>query len=383
MRPIGSGDRSALVAKLVPQAGVEGELPALRKGRLTSSHIVRWCAAQENWDKIHYDERFAREVARLPGTVINGALKQHLVVQFLANAFGRGAWIWRVDCRFTHPDLVGQELELRGRITDCHADVAHLFVAVELEIWNRDLDRATSSGRAVVVLGRHGAPALNAEDFNAPAYLRLDEELGRVDAAVPRRVRETVGEQIEALYSAVPVEISRLRLFADAVMGLDRVHFDADEASHSPYGEVVATPLFPLHAIKLAPDALPLSAEPRAFGREGVSEVGRNLAALFGLDPSGMLNGGNQVAVRSLARLGDYVGAVSRLVGARVRSSPASGEMLIVETLNRYFVVSDSRELLTERQTLIYRSPGLRDGLPTSRDGTVASPVESKGSHAH
>lgn len=359
---IGSGSQSALVAKLVPQAGVDGELPALRKGRLASSHIVRWCAAQENWDKIHYDEKFAREVARLPGTVINGALKQHLVVQFLAKAFGRTAWIWRVDCRFAHPDLVGQELELQGRITDCHADAAHLFVAVELGIRNRDLDRVTSSGRAVVVLGKQGTPVLNAEGFTAPAHLCLDEGLGQVDAAVPRRVRETVGKEIEALYSAVPVEASRLRLFADAIMGLDRVHFDSDEASRSPYGEVVATPLFPLHGIKLAPDALPLSAEPRAFGREGVSEVGRNLAALFGIDPSGMLNGGNQVAVRSLARLGDYVGAVSRLVSARVRSSPASGDMLIMETLNRYFVISDGRELLTERQTLIYRSPGLRDG---------------------
>ena len=42
------------------------ELPALRKGPWTSAHLVRWCAAQQNWDRIHYDQAYAQQVAGLP-----------------------------------------------------------------------------------------------------------------------------------------------------------------------------------------------------------------------------------------------------------------------------------------------------------------------------
>src|SRR6185437_8762633 len=138
------------------QVDQKGNLLTLRKGALTSSHIVRWCAAQENWDKIHYDDKFARNVGHLPGPIINGALKQHFIVQFLENGFGLDAWIWRIDYKFISIDLVGHELEVRGSIAESSVNGDFVFFVVDVAIWNRDLNEATTVGEAVVVVHQKG-----------------------------------------------------------------------------------------------------------------------------------------------------------------------------------------------------------------------------------
>jgi len=90
-----------------------------------------------------------------------------------------------------------------------------------------------------------------------------------------------------------------LRLFADAVMDLDQVHFDAAVAS--PWGGIVAPPLFPLHGLEALPETFPLDEAVDAQGREGVNEVGRDLAPRVGFSAAGGMNAGNRVQVHSLA----------------------------------------------------------------------------------
>ena len=38
---------------------VGAELPALRKGPITRQHLVEWCAAENDYYPLHYDDRFA------------------------------------------------------------------------------------------------------------------------------------------------------------------------------------------------------------------------------------------------------------------------------------------------------------------------------------
>ena len=344
-----TSDRSDL-ARSAAQVDQKDNLPTLRKGALTSSHIVRWCAAQENWDKIHYDDKFARDVGRLPGPIINGALKQHFIVQFLENGFGLDAWIWRIDYKFIGIDLVGQEVEVRGSVADSSVKGDLIFFVVDVAIWNRNLNQATTVGEAVVVVHRRRRRIRSADEFfSATDKFQLDESIAGSSGAVPPAVAASIGKVLEEGRSVVPVDLSRLRLFADAVMGLDTRYFDSNG------GDVVAPPLFPLHGIKQAPGARPLSTDPGAFGREGVHEVGRNVAIQFGLDPTGMLNGGNKVQIHSLAKLGEYLAAESTLASAKERFGARGGRMLVVETLNRYREATTGRLLITERQTVIYR----------------------------
>ncbi|MFN0163264.1 MAG: MaoC family dehydratase N-terminal domain-containing protein [Burkholderiales bacterium] len=332
---------------------VGAELPTQNKGPWTSSRIARWCAAQENWDRIHYDLDYARNVAKLPHTVINGALKQHLLVQFLDQAFAGAGWIWRLDYRFVGMDLVGQSLAVGGVVRRIEKTGERTFVHVDLNIRNLDAARVTTSGTAVVLFTTGGTPPLDALDL-----LREGEALTHpeavADANIPEAVRRSVGSEIDSVTAYSPVGLSRLRLFAEAVMNLRPLHYDAQAGAQSPYGTVVAPPLFPIHALSHAPGRRELSTDPEAFGREGASEVGRNIAQIFGLPAQGLLNGSNKAQIHSLLRVGETVRARSVLAAARYREGARGGAMMIFETANEY-ETTDGRPLLTEHQSIIQR----------------------------
>lgn len=326
-------------------------LPILDKPRFTSTHVVRWCAAQQNWDRIHFDQAFCRDVARLDAPVINGALKQHWIAQFLQQSVPH-AWPWRIDYRFVAPDFVGQKLQVRGRVGATSRCGRQRFLEVDVEIVNQDRDEITTRGRAILLLGDDGAPVLDALDVETPQELALSHACAEPDPAMSAEVNARLGAVIDERESAYPIDLSRLRLFADAVMELEPAHFDP--LAPSRWGTVVASPLFPLHGLEARPGALPLSEQPLAQGREGVNEVGRDLAAQFGFPAGGGMNAGNQVQVHSLARSGERIRARSTFVGARRRSGARGGDMVFFETLNHYTEVG-GRPLLTERQSMVIR----------------------------
>ena len=337
-----------------PLPRVGEKLRPLSKGRLTSSHIARWCAAQENWAKIHFDQAYARDTAKLPGTLINGALKQHLLAQFLCEAFDAQGWVWRIDYQFTGMDLIGHALEVRGRVSSVEESGDLQFAGVDLEIINLDLDRVTTTGSGVVILSKSGTPILDAISLDFPIHLRLNEATAPAEDNVPAEIIAALGHELDSVESSYPLDLSRLRLFAEAIMNLRPVHYDPSAAQSSPVGQVVAPPLFPLHGLDFLPGTYPLSAESAASGREAVAELPRNLAARFGIDPSGSLNGGSKIEVHSLLPVGARLVANSKLVAAKHRAGRAGSAMLIFETINKFQDVS-GRPVLTERHSSIYR----------------------------
>ncbi|QBY56216.1 FAS1-like dehydratase domain-containing protein [Cupriavidus oxalaticus] len=332
-------------------------LPPLDKGALTSSHIVRWCAAPENWDKIHYDRSYAQNVAGLPDTVINGALKQQFLSQLATQAFGERSWLWRLTCRFRGPDLVGQRLRGEGwiRTVDYQANVTALHL--DLHLFNVDIGSATTEGSAVVLLpvsdadNPHEVPSRYIE----PAASQTTDVTPRgLDENVPASIRRHIGTEIEHIDSFNTVEAGRLRLFADAVMGLPAYHHDTHAARSSVHGGLVAPPLFPLHAMSWPADTHELDTEPTALGREAVCEVGRAFAKRFGLPPQGLLNGGTNVCIYALARPGDTVKASSRLAGVRCKTGRHGERILVFDTENRYQTTA-GQLLVHEHQTILHR----------------------------
>ena len=81
------------------------ELPSLDKGLIGYKHLARWCAAQQNWDKVHYNQDYTREYSCLKDVYVNGAIKAQSIVQFLASAFNHRGWVWRVDTNFCGMDF--------------------------------------------------------------------------------------------------------------------------------------------------------------------------------------------------------------------------------------------------------------------------------------
>src|SRR5262245_37994002 len=132
---------------------------------------------------------------------------------------------------------------------------------------------------------------------------------------VTDEVRALIGVESTPVPAADPVERGAIRRHAQATMDDDPLYWDDDYASRTRYGGVVAPPLFPLHAIRRAPGTPdPLD---EALADPDYDGAGQGIAARLGLPPlplglKRMLNGGNDVEVRSLARPGERIVARSR-----------------------------------------------------------------------
>lgn len=331
-------------------------LPPRQYGPFTSSRLVKWAAAQQNWDKIHYDQRYCRDHAGLPAPVIHGGMKQHLLIQYLTEALGGLGWVWGLSIRYVGPDFMDESLALSATVTALLGECAEggQIVALAIEGRNLQQDKVTTSASCIICTGRQLASREAAMAAGIRDHFALNPTPSPPCPAVSPRINALIGTEHEAFTSDVPVDRSRLRLFADALGGIAAMHHNPAAGRASAHGQVVATPLFPLHGLELAPGSFPLATDPEAMGREGVSEIGRNLARDHGFSNAGMVNGGSAFEIHDLARLGETITARSTLVSVEHKQS-RGGPMLVTVALNSY-ATDAGRLLLREQQTTIYRN---------------------------
>lgn len=154
--------------------------------------------------------------------------------------------------------------------------------------------------------------------------------------------------------AANPVSRESLRRLAQAAMELDPVHWDDEIAAKTRYGQVVAAPLFPLHAFTRAPgtpDPLDkLATDPDWDGSDG--------GGVRGLPPLDLplrriLNGGTRARFCRLARIGDVISTQSRYVQIEDREG-RSGPMVVV-SIETDYRNQDDELLMRVRSTFIWR----------------------------
>lgn len=136
---------------------VGDELPRLRKAPLTTMHLMRWSSAMENWHRIHYDERFAKENDKLPGLLVNGSLKQNFIAQAMKDYAGLEGWVWKVSFQFRQMDVVGTSLEVWAKVAgkSMVPGEAYGMVRLDLGILNEN-ERESTPGTALVALPLRG-----------------------------------------------------------------------------------------------------------------------------------------------------------------------------------------------------------------------------------
>ena len=92
------------------------ELPPVVKGPLTTTHLVRWAAANGNYARIHWDLPFAQLRQGLPNVVVNGSLKNQYLGQLLVNFAGDGGWFRRFYVEHRGMDFPGDVLTAFGAV---------------------------------------------------------------------------------------------------------------------------------------------------------------------------------------------------------------------------------------------------------------------------
>jgi acyl dehydratase len=135
------------------------ELPKLRKGPLTTVHLMRWSAAMENWHKIHYDQPFTVDHDKLPGLLVNGSFKQQFIMQYLKDFAGLEGWAWKAKFQFRAMDVVGTTLDVWARVKRKIPVDGYGLVELELGIKNLE-GRESTPGMALVALPLRGGPKI-------------------------------------------------------------------------------------------------------------------------------------------------------------------------------------------------------------------------------
>jgi acyl dehydratase len=113
---------------------------------------TRYAAVNDEFVAIHMDDDAGR-AAGYPSAFGMGNLQWSYLHNMLEDWLGAHGRVIALDCQFRAPNLKGQTVIARGRITSIEAVGDELRVA--LEVWTQDQDGAPlAPGTAVVVVGR-------------------------------------------------------------------------------------------------------------------------------------------------------------------------------------------------------------------------------------
>jgi acyl dehydratase len=127
------------------------ELEKVVKGPITTTHLVRWAAANGNYARIHWDLPFAQIHQGLPNVVVNGSLKNQYLGQLMIKLAGPGGWFKRFYVEHRGMDFPGDVITASGIVTAIREVGSYGYVDCDVNLTNDRGDR-TAFGKGTVVL---------------------------------------------------------------------------------------------------------------------------------------------------------------------------------------------------------------------------------------
>jgi len=172
---------------------------------------------------------------------------------------------------------------------------------------------------------------------------------------VTDEMRAQLGIRAPRRATAHPLGPDELRRFGQATKDADVFHWDREAAIAAGFPDVVAPPLYPVHAVRQragTPDPLERAgAEPDWDGADP-EVLWRGLPEL-GLPLHRHLNGGSEVEFFALAAVGDVIVEESRYVDIQEREG-RSGPFVLT-TMETEYTNQRDEPLCTVRMTVIQR----------------------------
>jgi acyl dehydratase len=147
-------------------------LMRLKKGPMTTTHIMRWSAAIENWHRIHYDQRFAIDHDKLPDVLVNGSWKQHILAQVMKDGLGPAGWLWKMKFRYEKMNVVGDTIYGEAQVTEKQVLGGLGFLTCRVALKDQN-DVVNTPGWAIGVLPLRGGRAVPYPFVVEPAYADL------------------------------------------------------------------------------------------------------------------------------------------------------------------------------------------------------------------
>jgi acyl dehydratase len=137
------------------EVSVGDELSSVAKGPMTTTHLVRWAAANGNYARIHWDFPFAQLRQGLTNVVVNGSLKNQYLGQLVVAFAGEEGWFKRFYVQHRGMDYPGDILTAFGRVSNKKEGDGLGYVECQIGLRN-SRDEQTASGWATVALPKIG-----------------------------------------------------------------------------------------------------------------------------------------------------------------------------------------------------------------------------------
>jgi len=90
-------------------------LPSLEKAPITTTQLVQYAGASGDFNRIHYDEPFAKE-GGFPSVIAHGMLSMAFFGQLVADWAGGPAHVARLATRFKAVTLPGDRITVGGEV---------------------------------------------------------------------------------------------------------------------------------------------------------------------------------------------------------------------------------------------------------------------------
>jgi acyl dehydratase len=104
---------------------------------LTRTQLVMYAGASGDYNPIHTDDLYTREVAGYPGVFAHGMLSMGLTGKMLTNYVGDGR-LTKYGVRFTNQVWPGDTLTAKSTVAEIRKEGGTFFVDLTLETVNQD-----------------------------------------------------------------------------------------------------------------------------------------------------------------------------------------------------------------------------------------------------
>lgn len=141
---------SAPPQRTFEQINVGDELPPVRRGPMTTGHLVRWASVNGNYARIHWDLPYAMLRQGIPNVVVNGSLKNQYLYTLVQRFAGEAGWVRKMYVEHRGMDHPGDTLISTGKVMEKIERDGFGYLKCEFGLRNER--GQTSQGWAEVVL---------------------------------------------------------------------------------------------------------------------------------------------------------------------------------------------------------------------------------------
>lgn len=125
------------------------EVPSLMK-LPTSKQLVKWAAASDDYNEMHYDKDFALS-SGMPGIVVHGWLVTSFIGQMLTDWIGDKGKLKKLNIKYQGMLFPGHEVRCKGKVVRKYAEAGECLV--DCDVWaENDQGERTTPGSATVLL---------------------------------------------------------------------------------------------------------------------------------------------------------------------------------------------------------------------------------------